>query len=99
MSDRLISSDLLNITVGIRREAGVTTSQVRALIEQFVDQPGSSAEAGGIVGFLWLDDIPAHRRGDFLSALSSLTPTERPEDREPPRILSANHIWPSRISG
>lgn len=97
MAARSITDELLNITVGIKCEAGVSTTQVRALIDDFAGDDSSRRQEDDIVEFLWVKDIPTDRREAFLSALSMLDPTMTP-DRET-RLISAADIWGSRIEG
>ncbi len=99
MADRSISIDLLAVTIGIKYEAGISESQVHALIDAFAaDQRGDAGDAD-IVEFLGVKDIPAERREEFLAALSALAPAAPLRNRADQRMLSAVDIWPSRIEG
>jgi hypothetical protein len=87
-----ITNDLMNITVGIKLENGVSARQVRCLIDDFVEGHHCRHSGSDIFGFLWVEDIPDHRRNDFLTAVSNLTP--HPD--APPaqaRMISASAIW------
>lgn len=70
MARSTIPDYLLKTTIGISEEAGVSSSRIRALINEFAaEQPGH--HAGDISGFLSAEDIPHARREGFLCVLSS----------------------------
>lgn len=91
MSRVRITNDLLNITVGIRLENGVSARQVRSLIDEFVDEQQFASNGSGICGFLWVEDVPQHRRDEFLTAVSTLLPEESAAAAA--RTISAASIW------
>jgi len=96
---RMITDDLLAVFVRIKRDAGVTHAQVQEVIDRFASQEAWEERTGGI-GYPLIEDVPQHRRGEFMAALAELMPT--PERRDAiaalPRPLSANDIWPSRTA-
>ncbi len=92
---RTITDDLLAVAVRIKRDAGVSHSQIQTVIDRFASQQQWHDRTGGI-GYPLVEDIPQDHRGEFLAALAELAPA--PDRREEtPRTLSAAHIWPSRI--
>lgn len=96
---RVITDDLLEVSVRIKREAGVAHAQIQAVIDKFASEEHWQERTGGI-GFPLVEDIPQDRRGEFMAALAELAPElDRPDARAAePRYLSAAHIWPSRIA-
>jgi hypothetical protein len=95
---RTITDDLLEVSVRIKREAGVTHAQIQEVIDKFASREQWEERTGGI-GYPLVEDIPQERRGEFMAALSELMPESdrgRPQKGES-RYLSAAHIWPSRI--
>ena len=71
MARHVIPDYLLRTSVGISEEAGVSSSRIRALINEFAAEQSSHKLAGDIGGFLTVDDIPQDRREGFLSVLAS----------------------------
>ena len=72
-----ISDLVLKTAVGLRLEAGVDIAEVRRLIDRFAAAETASRDGDGIVGFLGIEDIPPHRRDQFLAALADLSaPTQ-----------------------
>ena len=67
-----ISDLVLKTAVGLRLEAGIDITDVRRLIDQFAGSEVSSDDSDGFVGFLGVEDIPTHRRNQFLAALADL---------------------------
>lgn len=95
---RIITDELLAIAVGIKREADIEQDQIQALVDQFAGMEQWQERTGGI-GFPIAEDIPQDRRAEFLAALAALAPhPDRRSDRTE-RVLSAAHIWRSRVSG
>ena len=97
MASHRITNDLLNFTVGIKLENGVSARQVRSLIDEFTAEQQSKHGGSDIYGFLWVDDVPESRRGEFLAAVATLAPLPGEVPPEP-RMLSAATIWESRLS-
>jgi len=95
MSRHKISDDLLNITIGIKRESGVSDAQIHDLIEKYATDSATQAGSEGIVGFLSAEDVPAERRAAFLGELSALMPP--PSYEKKVRMISAADIWQSRV--
>jgi hypothetical protein len=93
MASARITNDLLNITVGIKLENGVSTRQVRSLINEFVPENRSAHVRSGIHGFLWVEDVPDHLRTEFLTAVSTLSAQPDQADAAQARTISANAIW------
>jgi hypothetical protein len=96
---RTITDDLLEVAVRIKREAGVTHSQIQEAIDKYACQEQWQERTGGI-GFPLVEDIPQTGRAPFLAMLSDLLPDA---DRRAAlvatgRNVSANEIWPSRVS-
>jgi hypothetical protein len=95
---RVITDELLEISVRIKREAGVGHAQIQAVIDKFASQQHWHDRTGGI-GFPLVEDVPQDRRGEFMAALAELAP--QPDragaSAAAPRNLSAAHIWPSRV--
>lgn len=97
-SHRLISDDLLAVSVQIKREAGVSHAQVQEVIDRFACKERWEERTGGI-GYPLIEDIPQDRRAEFMAALAELAPqSDQPRHAGNKRSLSAAHIWPSRIS-
>ena len=95
---RTITDDLLAVAARIKREAGVSHSQIQAVIDKFASQQQWHERTGGI-GFPLVEDIPQNSRGEFLAALAELAPhpDRRNGEAGVPRNLSAAEIWPSRV--
>jgi hypothetical protein len=96
---RIITDDLLEVSVRIKQEAGVTHAQIQAVIDKFASEEHWMERTGGI-GFPLVEDIPQEQRGEFMAALAELAPeADRLQARETgSRYLSAAHIWPSRVA-
>ena len=94
-SHRMITDDLLAVSVQIKREAGVTLAQIQGVIDRFASQEQWEARTGGI-GFPLVEDVPQQSRGAFMAALAELMPYAGRREANPARYLSANDIWPSR---
>lgn len=97
---RVITDDLLAISVRIKRDAGVRHAQIEAVVERYASKEQWEERTGGI-GFPLVEDVPQSRRGEFMAALAELMP--EPEGRDiaaaaVTRSLSATEIWPSRIA-
>ena len=92
---RIISDDLLTVSVRIKREAGVNHAQIQEVIDRFACHEHWHDRTGGI-GFPMLEDIPQSRRGEFMADLADLVPqgTGMPYGAS---NLSVKDIWPSRI--
>ena len=95
---RTITNDLLEVSVRIKQEAGVTHAQIQAVIDKFASEEQWQERTGGI-GFPLVEDIPQDRRDGFMAALAELAPEldRRQAPAAEPRYLSAAHIWPSRV--
>ena len=95
----MITDDLLEVSVRIKQEAGVTHEQVQGVIDKFASQEAWQERTGGI-GFPLVEDIPQDSRGEFMAALAELTPEPAHRDARAnaTRNLSAAEIWPSRIT-
>lgn len=93
MPGRAITSELLNISVGIKRESGVSATQVRELIARFACDDEADLSFQGMAGFLDLHDVPQHKREEFLGALSMLAPDPSAMDVREERLISAANIW------
>lgn len=93
-----ITDDLLEVSVRIKRDAGVGHDQIQAVIDQFASKAQWQERTGGI-GFPLVEDIPQSQRGAFMATLAELAP--QPEQMagkpEGDRRLSVTEIWPSRI--
>jgi hypothetical protein len=72
MSKRPITDDLLKLAIESRIDAGVSAARIRILIEAFASHEWEGEQPEEIVGFLWVEDIPADRRGTFLTTLLAL---------------------------
>ncbi len=96
---RTITDDLLELTVRIKREAGVGHDQIQAVIDQFACQEQWQERTGGI-GFPLVEDIPQSRRGEFMAGIAALSPHPDRADSGAARSrnLSAAEIWPSRVA-
>lgn len=92
MASHRITNDLLNITVGIKLENGVSAGQVRHLISEFLPDP-RCRKRSNVSGFLWVEDVPENRRAEFLAAVSSLAPQEHGSAPARERTISAADIW------
>jgi len=92
-----ITDDLLDISVRIKREAGVTHVQIQAVIDRFASKEQWQERTGGI-GFPLVEDIPQSQRGGFMAALAELAPPHGKGKAETGRSLSVTEIWPSRIA-
>jgi hypothetical protein len=100
MSRHAVSEHILRMLVGIKREAGVTQTQIRNLIDEFAYAAVAEHDSDGTIGFLEIADIPTHSRAEFLSALTTLVAERESRSASPTsRSLSATDIWPSRIGG
>lgn len=95
MSRHHISDDLLNTSIGIKRESGVSDAQIHDLIEKYASDSSTEAGSEGIVGFLTAEDVPAAKRAAFLGELSALMPP--PSYEKKVRMISAAEIWQSRV--
>ena len=93
---RMISDDLLAVSVRIKREAGVSHAQIQDVIDRFACHDHWHDRTGGI-GFPVLEDIPQSRRGEFMADLADLVPVERAGLPFGASSLSVTDIWPSRI--
>ena len=94
---RMVSDDLLSVSVRIKQETGVTHAQVQAVIDRFASDEQWQERTGGI-GFPLVEDIPQERRGEFMAALAELMPEGDRRSNGSSRQLSAAQIWPSRIT-
>jgi len=92
-----ITDDLLDISVRIRREAGVSHAQTQAVIDQFASSAKWQERTGGI-GFPLVEDIPQENRGPFMAALAALAPNPGTARQSDDRRLSVTEIWPSRVA-
>jgi hypothetical protein len=70
---RLISNQCLKTTIGIKHEAGVSASKIQNLLSEFASEMRECKAVDGMVGFLQVEDIPQHRRGEFMVAVYSLS--------------------------
>jgi hypothetical protein len=94
---RLISDDLLELSIRIKRDAGVGHAQIQTVIDQFACTEQWTERSGGI-GFPLAEDIPQDRRADFMAALAELSPSpDRKPDAGSARYLSISDVWPDRI--
>jgi hypothetical protein len=71
MTRNTIPDYLLKTTVGIAEEAGISSSRIRALVNEFAAEKSKCEPSGDIAGFLAVEDIPQDRREGFLCVLSS----------------------------
>jgi hypothetical protein len=95
---RMITDDLLTVSIRIKREAGVSHADIQAAIDKFASQEHWHERTGGI-GFPTIEDIPQERRAEFMAAVAALAPPDL-GDRHIPgqRYLSVADIWPSRVA-
>jgi hypothetical protein len=94
----MITDDLLELTVRIKREAGVSHDQIQEAIDKFACREQWQERTGGI-GFPLVEDIPQSHRGEFMAAVAELSPhPDRDRNAGPGRSLSAAEIWPSRVA-
>ena len=95
---RMITDDLLTVSIRIKREAGVSHAEIQVAIEKFASQEHWQERTGGI-GFPTIEDIPQDHRAEFMAALAALAPKPGRDDRIPgQRNLSVSDIWPSRVA-
>ena len=95
---RIITDDLLTVSIRIKREAGVSHAEIQAAIDKFASQEYWQERTGGI-GFPTIEDIPQDHRTEFMAAVAALAPPDL-GDRHIPgqRYLSVVDIWPSRVA-
>ena len=96
---RMITDELLAVSIRIKREAGVGHTHIQAAIDRFASDERWQERTGGI-GFPTIEDIPQERRAEFMAALAALAPEAERSDRygQGQRFISATDIWPSRIN-
>jgi hypothetical protein len=95
---RMVTDDLLTVSIRIKREAGVSHAEIQTAIDKFACLEHWQERTGGI-GFPTIEDIPQERRAEFMAAIAALAPPPL-GDRHIPgqRYLSVADIWPSRVA-
>jgi hypothetical protein len=73
MARGTIPDYLLKTSVGIKVEAGISASRIRALVNEFAAEQPRHQPASDIAGFLMIEDIPQVHREGFLRVLSALS--------------------------
>jgi hypothetical protein len=77
MTMRPISDELLRVTIESRIEDGVDEGDIRDLIGKFASEQSPNDPNDRLIGFLWVEDIPADDRQEFLAALVALPVSAR----------------------
>lgn len=102
MAKRPITNELLELTVATKVSEGVDPFAIRALVYKFAYKEPRRDQVEEAVSFLWIEDIPLHFRGEFLTALIDLPGRPQPVLQETrknltigskPRLSAASDLW------
>jgi hypothetical protein len=74
MAKRPITDELLTLAIETKLDAGVSAERIRLLLEAYAGDDLEGNHPGDIVGFLGIEEIPACRRAEFLTAVLALSP-------------------------
>jgi hypothetical protein len=94
-----IRDDFLKMAVGIKLESGVSDSEIRSVIGEFVFEQQARTLNMEIFAYQWVEHLPQERRNAFLTALAALSPRADDTPTEPgvisAELTNATHSSPT----